>query len=180
MSPAFWHSWRILVCQPGIKCRGADDAEAFGKVDVYKRQTYFKDFGPRIGFAYAPDSMKNTVIRGGYSIYYAPLTYSDFGDDLTTGFSVNPNFISPDNFTPESSFSAGFPPYAPPTQNPALETFTSSSPSYAAPSWGAPGMVQNWDLEVQHQIARDLIPVSYTHLDVYKRQSTRSAVARWW
>lgn len=128
----------------------------FGK-SATGAQTYHKDLGPRIGFAYSPDFMKNTVVRGGYSIYYAPLTYSDFGGNLTTGFSVNPNFVSPDNFTPESSFDAGFPSYSPPSQDPTLGTFSNGTMSYAAPSWGAPGMVQNWDLEIQHQLARDLI-----------------------
>jgi hypothetical protein len=128
----------------------------FGK-SATGAQTYYKDFGPRIGFAYAPDFVKDTVVRGGYSIYYAPLTYSDFGYNLTTGFSVNPNFVSPDNFTPESSFDAGFPAYAPPTQVATLGTFTNNTLSYAAPSYGAPGMVQNWDLEIQHQLAPDLI-----------------------
>ena len=45
--------------------------------------TYFKNFSPRVGFAYSPEALfgrvHNLVVRGGYSIYYAPLTYSDFG-----------------------------------------------------------------------------------------------------
>jgi len=121
--------------------------------------TYFKDFGPRIGFAYSPDFMPNTVIRGGYSIYYAALVYSDFGGSLTSGSTANPNFKNSDNFTPVQSLDAGFPPYTPPSnlQNPALNVFTQNTVDYVAPSYGRPGMVQNWDLEFQHQIARDLI-----------------------
>jgi len=121
--------------------------------------TYFKDFGPRIGFAYAPDFMPGTVIRGGYSIYYAALVYSDFGGSLTSGSSANPNFKNSDNFTPVQSLDAGFPAYAQPSniQDPTLNTFTFNSVDYVAPQYGRPGMVQNWDFEVQHQIARDLI-----------------------
>jgi hypothetical protein len=135
---------------------GTPGALIFGK-SATGANTYYKDFGPRIGFAYAPDSMHNSVIRGGYSIYYAPLTYSDFGANLTTGFSLSPNFQSADNFTPVSSFSAGFPAFAPPAKDPTIDTFTGTSPTYVAPNYGRPGMVQNWDLEVQHQIAQDLI-----------------------
>lgn len=121
--------------------------------------TYFKDFGPRIGFAYAPDFMPGTVIRGGYSIYYAALVYSDFGASLTSGSTANPNFKNSDNFTPVQSLDAGFPAYPPPSniQNPELNVFTQNAVDYVAPSYGRPGMVQNWDLEFQHQIARDLI-----------------------
>jgi hypothetical protein len=121
--------------------------------------TYFKDFGPRIGFAYSPNFMPGTVIRGGYSIYYAALVYSDFGGSLTSGSTANPNFKNSDNFTPEQSLDAGFPAYTPPSniQNPALSVFTQNTVDYVAPSYGRPGMVQNWDLEFQHQIARDLI-----------------------
>jgi hypothetical protein len=121
--------------------------------------TYFKDFGPRIGFAYAPDYLHGTVIRGGYSIYYAALVYSDFGGSLTSGSTATPNFKNSDNFTPVQSLDAGFPTYTQPSniQDPTLNVFTQNAVDYVAPSYGRPGMVQNWDFEVQHQIARDLI-----------------------
>src|SRR6185295_6982942 len=76
-------------------------------------KTYYKDIGPRIGFAYAPEKLfgwfPNTVLRGGYGIYYSALSYSDFGDSLTSGTSVTPNFVSQDDFTPVQSLDAGFP-----------------------------------------------------------------------
>ena len=122
-------------------------------------KTYFKDFGPRIGFAYAPEYLHNTVIRGGYSIYYAALVYSDFGGSLTSGSTANPNFKNSDNFTPVQSLDSGFPPYTPPSniQNPALNVFTQNAVDYVAPSYGRPGMIQNWQFELQHQLAPDLI-----------------------
>src|SRR5260370_24990060 len=45
-------------------------------------QTYYKDFAPRFGFAYAPDHLLRylvrPVFRGGYAIYYVPLHYGYF------------------------------------------------------------------------------------------------------
>ena len=125
-------------------------------------KTFYKDFGPRVGFAYAPDRLfglfKQTVLRGGYSIYYAALTYSDFGNSLTSGATATPDFATTDKFSPVQSPDLGFPSYAPPSNNrdPALLN-GQGGVQYVAPIYGRPGMVQNWSLEVQHQLATDLI-----------------------
>ena len=125
-------------------------------------KTYYKDFAPRVGFAYSPAKLlghfSNTVVRGGYGIYYAALSYSDFGDQLSSGTTVNPDFPSPNQFDPGiRSLDAGFPGYTPPSnaQDPAL--LNGGGPSYLAAGYGRPGMVQNWSFEIQHQLATDLI-----------------------
>jgi hypothetical protein len=127
-------------------------------------KTYFKDFGPRVGFAYAPTELfghiRNIVFRGGYAIYYAALFY----DDLPTGtiqFSngnvVQPTFTSQNNFTPVQALSAGFPSYAPPVNSTNPSRLNGTNVGYIAPQYGRPGMTQNWSLEVQKQLAPDLI-----------------------
>jgi hypothetical protein len=137
---------------------GQPGALIYGK-SATGAQTYYKALGPRIGFAYSPDSIPNTVFRGAYSIYYAALFYSDFGANLSSGTTANPSFQNRDNFTPVQYLDAGFPSYTPPSNanDPALNTFTNNTISYAAPGFGRPAMVQNWNFGIQHQLAPDLI-----------------------
>jgi hypothetical protein len=126
-------------------------------------RTYRKDFAPRLGFAYNPDFLHGkTVFRGGYGVFYAPLTYADFGQSLTDGFTASPSGSSSDGFSPVIQLDSGIPSYPPPPNLRAdQENGTSGGGfggiSYIAPEYGRPGMVQNWSFEVQQELTRDLI-----------------------
>ncbi len=151
-----------LAVNPGAT--GVPGALIFGK-GATGAKTYHKDIAPRFGFAWAPESLPvihHVVFRGGYSIYYAPLTYGDFGQALTDGFTASPSFNSSDSFTPALLLDSGIPAFPPPPNlDPAQDNGGSGGGfggvTYLAPSYGRPGMVQNWSLELEHQIAPDLI-----------------------
>jgi Carboxypeptidase regulatory-like domain len=163
-------SLNLNIPNPGAP--GENGALQYGSASN-QGTTYYKDFGPRIGFAYAPTEMfghiRNMVIRGGYAIYYAALFY----DDLPTGtiqFSngnvVQPTFTSQDAFTPVQSPSAGFPNFAPPVNSTDPSRLNGQNVGYIAPSYGRPAMTQNWSIEVQKQLAQDLIfSVGYVGVD---------------
>jgi hypothetical protein len=129
-------------------------------------KTYFKDFGPRVGFAYAPEELfghvRNIVFRGGYAMYYAPLFYDDLPTgniQFRAGSTAQPTFQSFDNFGIGNALplSSGFPSYpAPaPTTDPSL--LNGQNVTYIASSYGRPGRTQNWTFEIQKQLAQDLI-----------------------
>src|SRR2546425_6799381 len=77
----------LAASNPGTP--GTPGALIFGD-NAAGAKTYYKNFGPRIGFSYAwkPD----VVFRGGYAIYYAPLQYSHFGAAFIKGRRPNPTF----------------------------------------------------------------------------------------
>ena len=145
--------------------------------------TWYKDFAPRVGFAYVlPGSEGKTVLRGGGAIIYGPLQYNDFGGSMLQGYNIGKS-ISLGNtatmggaFTPafrlDSSSAAdpqnsnvGFPDYsyAPntdPTQLTAVNgpgTFTPVAGDLILPRDGRPSMTNNWSLQLQQQLAQDLI-----------------------
>ncbi len=128
--------------------------------------TYFKDFGPRIGFAYSPQNLfgifHNTVLRGGFAVYYAAITYDDLPTgniQFRAGATAQPTFGTFDNFGIGNgqSLSAGFPTYTPPAPSTDPSLLNGQNVTYIASSYGRPGMTKNWTFEVQHQLAPDLI-----------------------
>jgi len=142
---------------------GVLGALAFGKTGT---STYHEDVGPRIGFAYAPDHLfkylGKTVLRGGYGIFYAGLTYGDFGQSLIDGDKASGDFKSTDSYSVPFFLSSGVP-TIPPPPNLNVDQLNGQSGgsfggiTYVAPSYGRPGMVQNWSLEAERQLAPDLI-----------------------
>jgi hypothetical protein len=144
--------------RPGALAFASDSNKRFADV-------WYKDFGPRVGFAYSPDWKEGvlgklvggagkTVIRGGYGIYYQSLIYADFGERMVAGFAGGVNFPSPNGYDPSFLLDQGVP------QRPLARNATilnGNDIEYVAKDHGRPPMIQNWSLEVQREAAKDLI-----------------------
>lgn len=121
--------------------------------------TWRKDFAPRVGFAWSPEFQhQKTVVRGGMGIIYGPLVYDDFGGSMVTGYTASPNAPSPNGFDPSFDIDAGMPAFTPPPDlDPGYYNGSYLPGSYIAPTAARPATVYNWNLEVQHQLANDLL-----------------------
>jgi hypothetical protein len=119
-------------------------------------------YGPRFGFAYRVSD--KTVIRGGYGIYYAPVTMNGFQANSNYGFSTNPSVTDLTNGR-QAAFSLdnGFPQSAvqlPPQISPILENGTSVL--YMNPKGVLLPRYQNWTFSVQRQLTNSLmVDVAY-------------------
>lgn len=125
--------------------------------------TWFKDFAPRIGFAYSPASSNGkTSVRGGFATLYGPLQYSDFGGATLTGY-TNPINQNTNGFDATYQIDNGLLPYSVGTNlDPGFyDNGDSSKPrnfsNYIKPSYGRPAQVNQWSLQVQQELAKDLI-----------------------
>ncbi len=142
---------------PGVLVFAGKGAGRNGNVNERWANIWKKDFGPRIGVAWSPAMFNNKMVfRGGYGIMYGNLQYADFGGFNRTGFQANPAFNSINGFDPALRIDAGLPSYpVPPNLDPTQLNF--AGPQYTDPSYGRPPMSQNWSVEVQRELAPDLI-----------------------
>ncbi len=114
-------------------------------------------YGPRFGFAYRAND--KTVVRGGYGIYYAPVTMNGFQANSNYGFSTNPSVTDLTNGRQAAfSLDGGFPQSAvrvPPQISPTLENGTSIL--YMNPNGIKLPRYQNWTFSVQRQLTNSLM-----------------------
>ncbi|MGA2576287.1 MAG: carboxypeptidase regulatory-like domain-containing protein [Bryobacteraceae bacterium] len=72
------------------------------------QNTYWKEFGPRFGFAYQINS--RMVLRGGYGIMYSPPIANQFGLANIDGYDGSHNY-SASSLNPVMYWDNGYPPY---------------------------------------------------------------------
>jgi hypothetical protein len=126
--------------------------------------TYYKNFGPRLGIAYAlSDKM---VIHSGYGIYFAP---GNADTDLREsqaynyGFSASPAYATTNaGATPAFYWDNGFPTNfaTPPQVSPTVANGSNVLTMY--PGDGRPPYFQNWNVDVQRELfANVLLDAAY-------------------
>jgi hypothetical protein len=125
---------------------------------------YWKAFAPRFGFAYALSP--NTVIRGAYGIYYAPIIVNGFAQVESTGFSNACRIAAASNTEApiiQPGTMTGYPCVQPPFINPTIANGSlGGSPSTILSNSVEPGRIQNWNLDIQHQFGKDfMVDVAY-------------------
>jgi len=121
--------------------------------------TYFRNFGPRFGFAYAMTS--KTVLRGGYGIFFAPGNATAglrSSQNYIYGFNAAPSYTSPDaGVTPAFNWDNGFPTNwpRPPFIDPTVQN--GSNVNMIGRGDGRPPYFQDFQFSVQQQLASSLI-----------------------
>jgi Carboxypeptidase regulatory-like domain len=145
--------------------------------------TWYKDVAPRIGFAYVlPGTNGKAALRGGGAIIFGPLQYNDFGGSMSLGYNQNRDFFLGQTATTGGAFTpafrldstsaadptnsnAGYPNVSfAPNLDPTQLTAQNGPGSFAPVGGelilardGRPSMTSNWSLQLQDEIAQDLI-----------------------
>jgi len=165
----------LSLTAPDTAAGGLPGALVFGvncKCNTAWADTWKKDFAPRLGFAYVlPGTKDKAVIRGGFATIYGPLQYDDFGAAMSAGYTQSRSVFANNGvgtaaaFTPAFQLDGGYPQTSfaaslDPTQLTAPNgpgSFDAVGGEVIQPKNGRPSMTSNWSLQLQEELAQDLI-----------------------
>jgi hypothetical protein len=158
-------SWSPFAKDPASGLPGAyefagDCQECTGN-RYFGRKSY-RDFGPRIGFAYR--LTEKTTFRGGYGVFFSPDVFNNFGSTplgKPTNVQAGGTFaLAADNVNPWRgifNWDAGMPTdrYRPAFND--VSWGNRNGPGMFDLNYGRTGYIQEWNLNVQQEIGRKVV-----------------------
>jgi hypothetical protein len=153
---------------------------ALGQIDPKVVRPDKDNFTPRLGFAWKPEFLKNTVIRAGAGIYFGQsglieAQFASVGPPFQNSVSITNSQFSP---LPTYVLGQNIFPVIPAVQ--LTPDYPANVPAGAAPFITSTGnrmpYVSQWNLSVQHTIGRnDLVEADYIGTSGHKQQNRYDA-----
>jgi hypothetical protein len=145
---------------------GTPGVVKFMGVNGYRTKPYDTDlnnFGPRFGFAWRPFDNQNTVVRGGFGVFFAHPFDAGAPASAALGFESSASINSPDNGVTAPFFMRNGPNYS--LQSPVLDDSFGAVPYGSNPTtaisayevYRRTGYSLQWNFTIQRQLPKNIM-----------------------